>query len=84
MGQKHEAFGGGYAEETVTGNWTVSSNCSGTFNANIYESGQLVRISVASIVFDDDSKEVRMVQKSLMLPGGTELPVIITLEARKL
>jgi len=82
-GTEARSVGGGYAEETVTGNWTVSSKCTGTFNANIYESGQLVRISVASIVFDDESKEVRMVQKSLTLPGGTELPVIITLEARK-
>jgi hypothetical protein len=67
----------------VTGNWTVSSNCTGTFNANIYQSGQLVRISVASMVVNDDSKEFRLVQKSLTLPDGTNVPVVITLEARQ-
>ena len=82
-GAEARSVGGGYADETVTGTWTVSSNCTGTLNAKIYESGQLERISVTSIAFDDDSKEFRMVQKSLTLPDGTELPVVITLEGKK-
>jgi hypothetical protein len=82
-GAEARSVGGGYADETVTGNWTVSSNCRGTFSAKIYESGQLVRISLASMVVDDDSKEFRLVQKSLTLPDGTNVPVVITLEARK-
>jgi hypothetical protein len=82
-GTEARSVGGGYADETLTGTLTVNSNCTGTLNAKIYESGQLVRISVASIVFDDDSKEFRMVQKSLTLPDNTELPVNITLEGKK-
>jgi hypothetical protein len=82
-GTEARSVGGGYADETVTGTWTVNSSCTGTLNAKIYESGQLVRISVTSITFDDDSKEFRMVQKSLTLPDGTELPVVITLEGKK-
>ena len=83
IGTEARSVGGGYAEETVTGNWTVHPDCTGTLQANIYESGQLVRISVTSVVFDDNSRAVRMVQKSLALPNGTEVPVIITLEGRK-
>lgn len=71
------------ADETATGTWTVNPDCTGTLQVNLYESGQLVRTSVTSIVFDDNSKEFRMVQKSLALPNGTEVPVIITLEGRK-
>ena len=82
-GTEARSVGGGYADETVTGNWTVNPDCTGTFQVNLYESGQLVRTSVTSIVFDDNSKEFRMVQKSLALPNGTEVPVIITLEGRK-
>jgi hypothetical protein len=82
-GTEARSVGGGYADETVTGAWTVSSNCTGTLNARIYQSGQLVRISVTSMAFDDDSKQFRMVQKSLTLPDGTELPVVITLEGKK-
>ena len=75
--------GGGYAEETVTGNWTVKPDCTGTLNVNIYVSGVLVRVSVVSITFDDDSAEFRGVQKSLTLPGGTQIPVVITLEGHR-
>jgi uncharacterized protein YcfJ len=82
-GTESRSVGGGYADETVAGNWTVNSDCTGTLTVNIYESGQLVRISVVTMVFDDNSKEARMVQKSLTLPDGQQLPVVITLEARK-
>jgi hypothetical protein len=83
-GVEARSVGGGYADETLTGNWTVNPDCTSTLTAQIYESGNLVRVSVVSLVFDDNSKEARMVQKSLTLPDGTtQLPVVITLEARK-
>jgi hypothetical protein len=82
-GTEARSVGGGYADETVTGTWTVNPGCTGTLNANIYESGKLARISVTTMVFDKNSKEVRMVQKSLTLPDGTPVPVIITLEGAK-
>ena len=82
-GTEARNVGGGYADETLTGNWTVNSDCTGTLYVSIYESGVLVRTSVVSITFDDDSAELRGVQKSLQLPDGTYVPVVITLEARK-
>jgi hypothetical protein len=51
---------------------------------NFFENGQLVRTSVLSIVLDDDKKELRMVQKSLRLPDESALPVVITVEARRI
>ena len=83
IGTEARSVGGGYADETATGTWTVNPDCTGTLEVNLYESGQLARTSVTTIVFDDNSKEFRMVQKSLALPNGTEVPVIITLEGRK-
>ena len=83
IGTEARSVGGGYADETATGTWTVNPDCTGTLQVNLYESGQLARTSVTTIVFDDNSKEFRMVQKSLALPDGTEVPVIITLEGRK-
>jgi hypothetical protein len=75
--------GGSYADETLTGYWTVNSDCTGTLYVKAYELGQLVRISVVSMTFDDDSAEYRGVQKSLTLPDDTNIPVVLTLEARK-
>ena len=76
--------GGGFANETLTGSWTVNSDCTGTLTVNVYESGVLTRTSVASLVFVDDMKEIRMLQQSLTLPGGATLPVVITLDAKRI
>ena len=78
------SLGGDFANETITGAWTVSSDCTGTLKINAYESGTLVRTSVLAIVFDQNMGQVRMVQESLVLPDGTRLPVVATLEAKRL
>jgi hypothetical protein len=82
-GSEARSVGGGYAEETLTGNWTVNPDCTGTAIASFFEDGQLVRISVLAVVFDENSKEFRMVQKSLTLPDGSQVPVVITAEGKK-
>jgi hypothetical protein len=83
-GTEARSVGGGFAEETFTGTWTVNSDCTGSMTLNFYESGQLVRTSALSLVFDNNEREIRMVQKSLQLPNGGFLPVVITVEARKI
>jgi hypothetical protein len=76
--------GGDYADETLTGKWIVNPDCTGTLYVNVYDlSGNLVRISVVSMTFDDNSAELRGVQKSLILPPNVNVPVVITLEGRK-
>jgi len=83
-GVESRSVGGGFADETFTGSYTVNADCTGTATLQFFESGQLVRTSILSIVFDNNEKEIRMVQKSLQLPNGVFLPVVITVEARKL
>jgi hypothetical protein len=83
-GSESRSVGGGFADETFTGTYTLNSDCTGSATIAFYESGQLVRTSVLSLVFDDREREIRMVQKSLELPNGTFLPVVITVEARKI
>lgn len=82
-GTEARNIGGSYADETFNGIWTVNPDCTGEITASFYEGGQLVRVVVDTIVFDQNSKEVRMVQKSLTLPDGTQLPVVLTCEGRK-
>lgn len=83
-GTEARSVGGGFADETFTGTYTVNADCTGTTTLQFFESGQLVRTSVLSIVFDNNEREIRMVQKSLQLPNGAFLPAVITVEARKL
>ena len=78
------SVGGGFANETITGSWTVNSDCTGTLTAYVYESNVLTRTSVASLVVVDNMREIRMVQQSLTLPGGGTLQVVITLEGKRL
>jgi hypothetical protein len=83
-GTESRSVGGGFANETFNGTYAVNADCTGTVTVHFYESGQLVRTSVLSIVFDNHSREIRMVQESLQLPNGAFLPVVITAEARRI
>jgi hypothetical protein len=76
--------GGGFANETLTGSWTVNPDCTGTVTVHAYESGVLVRTSVLSIVFVDNLNKALMVQESLTLPSGTVVPAVITAEAKRI
>jgi hypothetical protein len=82
-GTEARSVGGGFADETFTGTYTVNSDCTGTTTLQFFENGNLVRTSVLSIAFDNNEREIRMVQKSLQLPNGAFLPVVITVEARR-
>jgi hypothetical protein len=62
-GTESRSVGGGFADETFTGTYTVNADCTGTATLKFYESGQLVRTSVLSIVFDSSAREIRMVQR---------------------
>jgi hypothetical protein len=71
------SIGGGFANETATGTWAVDPDCTGTATLQVFDSGQLVRTSALALVFNDHSRELRFVQESLMLPNGTNVPVVI-------
>jgi hypothetical protein len=73
-----------FANEILKGTVSVNPNWTGTATVMFFESGALERTSVLSLVFDVLSTHVRMVQKSLTLPDGTKLPVVVTVEGEKL
>ena len=83
-GSEARSVGGDYADETFSGALTVNSDCTGSITLDFFESGLPVRTSVLSLVFDDNRQELRMVQKSFTLPNGVVLPVIITVEAKRI
>jgi hypothetical protein len=83
-GTEARSAGGDFANETLTGTWTVNANCRFSLTAKVFVSGALVRTSVLSGVLDQNMTEARDVQKSLTLPDGTNVPVVITFEARRI
>src|SRR5581483_6171994 len=76
-GREAGNVGGQHADETTTGTFTGNGDCNGAAMVSSYEDGQLVRTSMLALIFNDNSKQVRMVQKSLLLPDGTSLPVTV-------
>jgi len=83
-GTESRSVGGDFADETLTGTYTVNSNCTGTATLQFYESGQLVRTSILSLIFDQDEQSFRMVQQSLELPNGAFLPIVATVEGKRI
>ncbi len=84
-GTESVSVGGSFADETFTGTFTVNPDCTGTTTLDFFdESGQLLRTSVASLVFDNNQREIRVVLKSVTLPDSMNLPVVITVQARRI
>ena len=84
VGTEARSVGGDFANETLTGIWTVNANCNFKLTAKVFVSGALVRTSVLVGVLDQNMAEARDVQQSLTLPDGTKVPVVITFEARRI
>lgn len=77
------SLNGSVASETFSGTYTVNPDCSGTFDVKIYSGGVELFELTAFTAFDDDMREMRAVFTSLVTPGGTSLPTVINLDARK-
>ncbi|HEV2101542.1 MAG TPA: hypothetical protein VGR58_02075 [Candidatus Acidoferrum sp.] len=83
-GTEARSVGGGFANETLSGTVTVNPDCTGSLTLNFFEAGQLVRTSVLSTVFVNNQQELQMVQSSLTLPNGANVPAVITVNAKKI
>ncbi len=83
-GTQTRSNGGVSAQETISAKVTMNADCTGTGTFNVYQSGVVVRSAVLALVFDDDAKELRAIFESLTLTNGPTLPVVITVEARKI
>jgi hypothetical protein len=83
-GTEARSVGGDFANETLVGTWTVSGNCTFKLTAKVFVSGVLVRTSVLVGVLDENMTEARDIQKTLTLPDGTNVPTVITFEAKRM
>jgi hypothetical protein len=83
-GTEGRSVGGVFANETFKGTATINPDCTGTATLMFFESGVLVATSVYSSVVDDNMREERNVQQSLTLPDGTNVPVVITSQTRRI
>ena len=83
-GSQTRSLAGAIADETFTGTYTVNSDCTGTDVIQVYEAGVLVRTSTLKVVYDQNGREARAIFQSVVLPNGTSLPAVLTIEARRI
>jgi hypothetical protein len=77
------SLNGSIAQETFSGTYAVSDDCTGTINVKIYSGGTELFAVTLNISFDDDMKQVRGIFTSAVTPSGAALATVIGLEGRK-
>ncbi len=84
-GTQTASVGGSIAANTIKGTSTVNSDCTGTLAVRLYDqSGTLLRTATWAVVIVDNASEMRAMLTSLVLPDGTSVLPIVTMNARKI
>ena len=84
-GSQTRSLGGSVGKETFAGTASISPDCTGTAALAVYDetSGALVRTTTVNFVLDDDGNHARSVVTSVVLPDGTSLAPLLTLDYRR-
>jgi hypothetical protein len=77
-GSQTRSVAGSSGVEDIAGTISVDRDCTATATISVYVSGQLQRTAVLAVVFDKNMNHARGIFDSLVLPNGTNVPVVIT------
>ena len=83
-GSQARSVAGSSGIEDVSGSVTVNSNCTASATINVLVNGQLQRTATLAVVYDSNGNHARMIFQSLTLPNGTNVPVVLTIDANRL
>lgn len=83
-GSQARSVAGSSGQEEISGNVTVNRDCTATATINVLVEGVLQRTAVLALVYDNNKNHARMIFQSLTLPDGTNVPVVITIDANRL
>ncbi len=83
-GSQARSVAGNSGVEDISGNVTVNPDCTASGTINVLVNGQLQRTAVLALVYDNNRNHARMIFQSLTLPNGTNVPVVITIDANRL
>jgi len=84
VGSQVRSVGGGVARETFTGTVTTNPDCTAKYTINVYDDfGNLVRTSVLDAVFTNNGKKAHVVFESVVLPNGSSLPSVLSIDGDK-
>jgi hypothetical protein len=78
VGSQSRSVSGSSGVEDINGSFTVNKDCTGTAAINVLVNGQLQRTAVLALAYDLNQNHARGIFQSLVLPDGTNIPVVIT------
>ena len=78
VGSQSRSVAGSSGVEYIAGTFSVNKDCTGTATINVLVNGQLQRTAVLALTFDNNMNHARGIFQSLVLPDGTNVPVVIT------
>jgi hypothetical protein len=84
IGSQARSVAGSSGIEDITGNVTVNRDCTATATINVLVAGVVQRTAVLALVYDNNKNHARMIFQLLTLPDGTNVPVVITIDANRL
>ena len=83
-GSQARSVAGNSGVEDISGTVSVNRDCTATATINVLVNGQLQRTADLALVYDSDGNHARMIFQSLKLPDGTNVPVVLTIDANRL
>ncbi len=84
-GKATASLNGSVTEETFSGTYTVNPDCTGRLAIQIFDlSGNKILTATLDLVFDNNVRELRAIFTSAVLPNGTPLGTVITVNAKRL
>ena len=78
VGSQTRSVAGSSGAEEITGTYSVNKDCTGTATINVVVNGQLQRTAVLAVAWDNKMNHARGIFQSLVLPDGTNVPVVLT------
>jgi len=77
---------GNSAIEKIKRTVSLNADCTGSASINVYDdvSGALLRTAELAVVYVDGEREGRFIFESLVQSGGTNVPVVITANAKRI
>lgn len=82
-GSQARSVAGQSGAEDISGTVSVNSNCTASATINVLVNGQLQRSASLALVYDSSGNHMRAIFQSLTLPDGTNVPVVITIDANR-
>jgi len=83
-GSQVRSVAGNAGVEDIAGSITVNQDCTATATINVFVSGELQRTAAIALVYDTNGNHARMIFESLKLPDGTNVPVVLTIDANRM